>query len=329
MHDRGLINPITVGPREGLRYQLIAGHHRYVAARKLEWEKIPAIVLKGLDAVDAELCEIDENLIRADLTQAEQAAHHARRKELYEQKHPETKPTNRAGPGRGKTRRQNGNESADRYTKNTAEETGDSERTIQRAVKRGNDIPNVAELAGTSLDQGAELDALAKLKDIAPDRQAELIEQAKEGEKVSAKAEINARGRNQSRKPKPAASGTEQTPPAVNDARDDVAQPDKPAPEPPQRDLAAVVGELPAPESADPASLLDTIRATIRGLTNIDFDQVATIPANHLLEVRSELDEAAGELRAVITQAIESATVREKEPPPASRGVREGDYGLA
>jgi hypothetical protein len=64
-------------------------------------------------------------------------------------------------------------------------------------------------------------------------------------------------------------------------------------------------------------------------LTNIDFDQVATIPANHLLEVRSELDEAAGELRAVITQAIESATVREKEPPPASRGVREGDYGLA
>jgi hypothetical protein len=117
--------------------------------------------------------------------------------------------------------------------------------------------------------------------------------------------------------------------PAANDARDDVAQPDKPAPEPPQRDLAVVVGELPAPVSADPASLLDTIRGTIRGLTNIDFDQVATIPANHLLEVRSELDEAAGELRAVITRAIENATVREKEPPPASRGVREGDYGLA
>ena len=76
------------------------------------------------------------------------------------------------------------------------------------------------------------------------------------------------------------------------------------------------------------AAVLDTIRGTIRGLT----DQVAAIPANQLLEVRSELDEVvktAGELRAVITQAIESATVREKEPPPASRGVREGNYGLA
>jgi hypothetical protein len=64
MRDQGLINPITLRPGEEGRYPLIAGHHRYLAARKLEWEKIPAIIRKGLDAVDAELCEIDENYPR-------------------------------------------------------------------------------------------------------------------------------------------------------------------------------------------------------------------------------------------------------------------------
>jgi len=138
----------------------------------------------------AELCEIDENLVRADLTPAEQAAHHARRKELHEQKYPGTKRT--ATLKRGQERapsRQNG-ETGTRYTIDVAEKTGASERTVQRHVERGNNIPNVAELSGTCVDQAAELDALARLKDIAPDRQANLIEQAKAGEKVSAKAEI-------------------------------------------------------------------------------------------------------------------------------------------
>ena len=240
MRERGLINPITLGPREGLRHGLIAGLHRLVAARKLGWKKITAIVLRGTDAVEAELVEIDENLIRADLTPAEQAAHHARRKKLHEQKHPETiSVTKRGGPGRGKKNgRQNGEGLADRYTKDAAEKTGDSERTIQRNVERGNDIPNVAELAGTSLDQGAELDALAKLKDIAPDRQSELIERAKSGEKVSARAEIKKaqqekRESEQAEQPAPkaeaappVASTDPAPPPDLLDAATDRATPD-------------------------------------------------------------------------------------------------------
>jgi len=166
---------------------LVVGHHRYAAALKLGWGKIDCIVRKGLNAVDAELVEIDENLVRADLTPAEQAAHHARRKELHVRKHPETK---HGGDRKSdKSSRQNGDLN-DRYTKDTAEKTGASERTVQRHVERGTSIPNVSELSGTCLDQGAELDALARLKDVAPDRQAELIEKAKAGEKVSAKAEI-------------------------------------------------------------------------------------------------------------------------------------------
>jgi hypothetical protein len=45
----------------------------------------------------------------------------------------------------------------------TAKKTGKSRAAVAREAKRGADIPNVAELAGTSLDKGDELDALAKL----------------------------------------------------------------------------------------------------------------------------------------------------------------------
>jgi hypothetical protein len=60
---------------------------------------------------------------------------------------------------------------------------GKSRDTVERSVRRGTDIPNVGELAGTSLDKGTELDALAGLP---AEFQGELIEQAKAGEKVSA-----------------------------------------------------------------------------------------------------------------------------------------------
>jgi hypothetical protein len=154
---------------------------------------------------------------------------------------------------------------------------------------------------------------------------------------------------------KPAASGAERTSPAVNDGSDDVAQPDKPAPESTEFAAAPVV-DHPAPSKDDArsapdlapaktdaapptapgepgpppdlyglhcAAVLDTIRGTIRGLTNVDFNQVATIPTDELLEVRSELDEAAGALRAVITRAIESAGFGQETSPPAGHGVRE------
>ena len=63
MRDRRLINPITVRRLDDGGHRLIAGHHRLEAARKLGWEGIPAIIFKGIDAVDAELLEIDENLL--------------------------------------------------------------------------------------------------------------------------------------------------------------------------------------------------------------------------------------------------------------------------
>ncbi len=181
MKEVGLINPITIRPREGgMGYYLVAGRHRLEGAKKLKWESIPCIVLEGITADEAELREIDENLIRANLSPAEEAAHHERRQALYEKRHPETK---RGGDRKSeKSKRQNVDSKG--YAADTANKIGKTRKTVERAVRRGKKIPDVASLAGTSLDKGAELDALAQME---PQQQAELIEKAKAGEQVSAK----------------------------------------------------------------------------------------------------------------------------------------------
>jgi ParB/RepB/Spo0J family partition protein len=177
---RGLVNPITVQPK-GDRYILIAGHHRLAAVQKLGLATISATVREGLDADQAQLIEIDENLIRADLSPAEPALHLAERKRIYERLHPETK-LGASGKGRAKVR-QNG-EANDRFTKDSADKTGKSERTVQREIARAANIPDLADLVGTSLDSADELDAVAKLPLDEPRR---LIDRAKAGESVTAR----------------------------------------------------------------------------------------------------------------------------------------------
>jgi len=77
----GQLQPITVEQCEYGNYRMIAGLHRLEAAKLLGWESIEAQEFEG-DAVAAELAEIDENLMRNDLTVLEQGEHLARRQEL-------------------------------------------------------------------------------------------------------------------------------------------------------------------------------------------------------------------------------------------------------
>jgi ParB/RepB/Spo0J family partition protein len=157
MRQRGLLQPIVVRCVNGEGYYLIAGHHRYEAARRLKWDSIKATNLAGIDADAAKLAEIDENLIRAELSPAERAAHHAERKAIYERLHPETK-HGAIGRGRKKSSQVANSKS---YADDAAEKTGKHKATVARDAKRGKAIKDVASLAGTSLDKGEELDALA------------------------------------------------------------------------------------------------------------------------------------------------------------------------
>jgi ParB-like chromosome segregation protein Spo0J len=90
----GLLNPISVTP-DGV---LVAGLHRLHACRSLGWTTIPVSVV-DLDADHRELSEIDENLIRAELTELEKGEHVARRKAVYERLHPAA-PSGRGGDRR-------------------------------------------------------------------------------------------------------------------------------------------------------------------------------------------------------------------------------------
>jgi hypothetical protein len=69
-----------------------------------------------------------EYLIRAELSRAERTMHIGKRKKLYEKLHPETRATEVGGPGRAKTRRQIGDDIAERFTKNTAKKRNRPER---------------------------------------------------------------------------------------------------------------------------------------------------------------------------------------------------------
>jgi ParB family chromosome partitioning protein len=163
----GLQNPIIVRADSGSRADgqglcVIAGGHRVEAFKRLNRRYIPAIV-REVDDLRAELISIDENLCREGLTSGQEAVAVARRKEIYEALHPET-----VHGGDRKSSRQNGDlnwEGHDRFTKATAAATRKSERTIQRASRRGEKIgsQNLERLVGTSLDRAGQLDALAVL----------------------------------------------------------------------------------------------------------------------------------------------------------------------
>jgi ParB family chromosome partitioning protein len=171
----GLMNPIVVSPildaegEETGMFRLIAGNHRLEAYKQLGKTEIPAAIGTGSD-VDQRLAEIDENLCRAELTHLERAEHLAERKFLYEIIHPETKKgTAGAHAANRSMGRRNSQTNQSSFATDTAKRIRKTERCVQEAVRRANNISqeirdsirDVASIADNSL----ELDALASLEE--------------------------------------------------------------------------------------------------------------------------------------------------------------------
>ena len=175
---QGLLQPVIVRPC-GKRYLLVAGRHRLEAVKQIGHDEVTAIILDGLNADAALLAEIDENLVRADLSPAERALHLAERKRLYEKLHPQTK----HGGDRKSGRSSSQNENLKSFTAHTAQKTGKGRSTISREVARAK-IVGLADVIGTALDCADELDALAKLPEA---EQGKLVARVKAGERVTAK----------------------------------------------------------------------------------------------------------------------------------------------
>jgi N6-adenosine-specific RNA methylase IME4/ParB-like chromosome segregation protein Spo0J len=197
--QQGLLQPIRLRPRSrgGIGYILIAGWHRLEAVRQLHKrtlgpDAIRAEICDDIKADEALLAEIDENLVRAELTSAERAMHVGRRKELYEKLHPETKTGKAPGKAGGGKKAKSANLAS--FAEATAKSTGQSKRTVARDSTRAKRVVVLSDVTGTSLDQGDELDALGKLPE---NEQRKLAERAKAGEKVSAKTAVKQNKREQ------------------------------------------------------------------------------------------------------------------------------------
>tara|TARA_E500000318_G_C3568322_1_gene216679 strand:+ start:1539 stop:3029 length:1491 start_codon:yes stop_codon:yes gene_type:complete len=76
----GLLNPVTLDTQ----LNLVAGFHRLLSFKLLKRDTIPAII-KDVDGKYGELCEIDENLKRSELSLGNEARHIGRRESLLKE----------------------------------------------------------------------------------------------------------------------------------------------------------------------------------------------------------------------------------------------------
>jgi ParB family chromosome partitioning protein len=159
--DLGLLQPIEVSkPDKKGVHTLIAGAHRLTALQQLGVEEVPAIIVSA-SKLEMSLREIDENLMRRELTPLDRATFLAKRKEVYEALHPATK----HGGDRDPRQVAKFGDLVERFTSDVAAKLDLSERSVQRAISRFMKIaPDVrAKIATTWIARkGAMLDAIAK-----------------------------------------------------------------------------------------------------------------------------------------------------------------------
>ena len=173
INEIGLLQPITVTSD----FRLIAGLHRLTACKNLGWKEIEVNVVDYDSEILSELAEIDENLIRNELTQFDKSIQTSRRKEIYEILHPQTKHGgDRKSSPQVEDLIKNKTES---FVEQTAKATNQSRQNVERNSRRGKVLKPLQELITGSRfeDNGKELDELVKIAD---DKKGEGIEVAKE-----------------------------------------------------------------------------------------------------------------------------------------------------
>lgn len=176
-----MVHPVTCV--DGARGEpiLVAGYHRLQLAIRQKWDEIPVVIYPHkTDEATIELLEIDENLIRGELTADERAEHQARRKELMEARGLVRKPGGDGSNQHAKKSKEGQNVPLSSYAKTAAKEQGVSEKTVRRDLDRAKLIKQTR---GTMLGTPSERDALAKLP---AGTRSGLIKRAKAGVDVSA-----------------------------------------------------------------------------------------------------------------------------------------------
>jgi len=71
--EKGLLQPITVRPAAGGRYEVIVGQRRFLAGRKIRHDPISCVVRDDVDDADAVTISLVENVHRADMNPLDKA----------------------------------------------------------------------------------------------------------------------------------------------------------------------------------------------------------------------------------------------------------------
>lgn len=168
----GLLHPITVSAD----YTLIAGNHRLEAAKLLGWTEIECTV-SDLSGLLAELAEIDENFVRSNLSPIEFGDLLLRRKEIYEELHPETK------HGGDRSKRPNWPLAPEKsFVEDTSEKLGIAPRTIRREIQTAKNLtPEVKNMLHEA-DVDISKTMAHKLSRLEPEQQEQAATQLVTGE---------------------------------------------------------------------------------------------------------------------------------------------------
>jgi len=179
----GLLNPITID-RE---HTLIAGLHRLEATKQLGRTEIECTV-SSLDGLQAELAEIDENFVRAELSTVDYSELLLRRKEIYEALHPETRATREGGPFRGNQHNEVNDkmsQTSKSFVQDTAEKLGLNRRTVERQIQVAKNLtPEAKQIIRASDAKLTKKDAM-QLSRLAPAKQEEAASMLASGEIAS------------------------------------------------------------------------------------------------------------------------------------------------
>lgn len=159
INERGILTPLTVCKISGTEYEIISGHRRFYAAKKLGFEMIPAFIYE-LTYEEAVIAMVDANLQREHVLPSEKAHAYKMKLEAIKSQGERTDLTSRQVVGKL--------ESAELVSET------ESGRQVQRYIRLTNLIPELLDLVDEgkiALTPAVELSYLNEVE------QADLVEE--------------------------------------------------------------------------------------------------------------------------------------------------------
>lgn len=176
IRDLGLLHPIIIDKQN----ILIAGLHRLEAVKLLGWTEIECTV-SSLEGLKAELAEIDENVVRSDLSALDFGELLLRRKEIYEALHPNAKHGGDRKSEEIKAKKIRF-DFVKSFVQDTAEKMGVTPRTVEKQIQTAKNLTPEAKAMIRESDTKIGKEAALKLSRLEPEQQKEAVEMLSAGE---------------------------------------------------------------------------------------------------------------------------------------------------